>query len=85
VTQFEELDTVDHDSKHRSFMQNTRLVFGLVLLVVVSAIVVDNRRSTKIGYVFGDVRVPLIVALLIAGVVGASIGWLLLHRPGRNT
>jgi uncharacterized integral membrane protein len=69
----------------RSPLQTARLVLGLLLLVVVAAIVVDNRRSTRLGYVFGDVRVPLVVALLGAAVLGALVGWLLLHRVRQDS
>ena len=69
------------DAHRRSPAHTARLVIGIVLLVAVIAIVVDNRQQATVGYVFGDVRTPLIVALLGAAVVGALVGWLLLHRP----
>jgi uncharacterized integral membrane protein len=53
----------------------------VILLAVGVAVIVDNRRDTRIGYVVGDVEAPLIVVLLLTAVVGALIGWLLLHRP----
>jgi uncharacterized integral membrane protein len=68
----------------RSRGHTVRLVFALVLLVVAAAIVVDNRGKTRVGYVFGDVRAPLILVLVIAAAFGAAIGWLLQHRPHHN-
>jgi uncharacterized integral membrane protein len=73
----------DHPEERRrgSATHTARLVLGAILLVVVVAIVIDNRHDTTVGYVFGDVRAPLVVVLLGAAVVGALVGWLLLHRP----
>ena len=68
----------------RSKGHDARIVSGLVLLVIAVAISIDNRESTRVGYVFGDVRAPLILVLLIAAVFGAAIGWLLLHRGHHN-
>jgi uncharacterized integral membrane protein len=67
--------------ERRSVGDTARLVIGVLLLAVVVAIVADNRRDTRIGYVVGDVEAPLIIVLLIAALAGAAIGWLLLHRP----
>jgi len=73
----------DGRQEHRrsSPARTARLVVGTVLLVCAVAVIVDNRQKTSVGYVFGDVRAPLIVVLLAAAVVGALVGWLLLHRP----
>jgi uncharacterized integral membrane protein len=61
-----------------------RIALAVVLIVVIAAVVIDNSREVRIGYVFGDVRAPLFVLLLITAIVGALIGWLLLHRPHRH-
>jgi uncharacterized integral membrane protein len=71
-------------SERRSPAQTARIVVGVVLLAAAVAVIVDNRRDTRIGYVFGDVTAPLILVLIVTAVVGAAIGWLLLHRPGRR-
>jgi uncharacterized integral membrane protein len=70
--------------ERRSPALTARLVFGGVLLAAVVAVCVDNRRKTRIGYVFGDVEAPLILVLVSAAVLGAIIGWLFLHRPRRD-
>jgi uncharacterized integral membrane protein len=57
------------------------VVVAVLVAAVVLAVALDNTRSTRIGYVFGDFRAPLIVVLLIAAVLGAAVEWLLLHRP----
>ena len=71
----------DVTGEHRSLGHTVRIASGLVLVAVAVAIVVDNRRSTRVGYVVGDVRAPLILVLAVAAFFGAGVGWLLLHRP----
>jgi uncharacterized integral membrane protein len=56
----------------------------LVVAAIVVAIVVvarDNRRDTRVGYAFGDAEAPIWVVILVAGLAGMVIGWLLRHRP----
>jgi uncharacterized integral membrane protein len=61
-----------------------RIIVAGVLIVVIAAIAIDNSDDTRIGYVFGDTSAPLFAVLIITAVVGALIGWLLLHRPHRH-
>lgn len=61
-----------------------RIVVAIVLIAVIAAVAIDNRDDTRIGYVFGDVNAPLFVLLIVTAIVGAAIGWLLLHRPHRH-
>jgi uncharacterized integral membrane protein len=49
------------------------LIFVTVVLVL---FVVFNGETVPISLVFTDVDAPLVVALLIAAVLGALIGWL---------
>jgi uncharacterized integral membrane protein len=58
-----------------------RIALAVVLLITIAAVAIDNSDDTRIGYVFGDVTAPLFVVLILAAIVGALIGWLLLHRP----
>jgi uncharacterized integral membrane protein len=64
--------------------RRTRVIVAVVLLAIVLAVALDNTKSTRLGYVFGGFHAPLVVALLVAGVIGAAIEWLLLHRPRRR-
>jgi uncharacterized integral membrane protein len=60
----------------------------LIVAAIVVAIVVvarDNRRDTRVGYAFGDTEAPIWVVILIAGVAGMVIGWLIRHRPRHHT
>jgi uncharacterized integral membrane protein len=61
----------------------TRLVIGIVILVVVAAFVIANIRTVKVGYVFGSYKTPLIFVLIVTFVLGALVDRLLVIR-GRN-
>ncbi len=74
---------VAEGEKPRDRRETARIV-GLVLAVVVLlALLVDNGQSVRIGYVFGDVRAPLIAVLAITAVLGAVVDRLLLWRTSR--
>jgi uncharacterized integral membrane protein len=64
------------------------LALGLLVFVTVVLVlfVVFNGQTVRIDLVFGDVDAPLVVALLIAAVLGALLGWLssLLLRTRRR-
>ncbi len=64
------------------------LALGLLLFVTVVLVlfVVFNGQTVRISLVFGDVDAPLVLALLIAAVLGALVGWLssLLLRTRRR-
>jgi uncharacterized integral membrane protein len=55
----------------------------VVLVVVVIAFVLDNTDDVRIGYIFGDADIPLIIALLAVFVAGIAVGWLS-GRRGRR-
>jgi len=59
------------------------IVAALVVAIVVVAR--DNRSDTRVGYAFGDAQAPIWVVILIAGVAGMVIGWLVRHRPRQHT
>lgn len=54
------------------------LALGLLVFVTVVLVlfVVFNGQTVRISLVFGDVDAPLVLALLIAAVLGALVGWL---------
>ena len=54
------------------------LALGLLLFVTVVLVlfVVFNGQTVRISLVFTDVDAPLVLALLIAAVLGALVGWL---------
>jgi uncharacterized integral membrane protein len=55
----------------------------LIVAAIVVAIVVvarDNRADTRVGYAIGDAQAPIWVVILVAGLAGMIIGWLVSHR-----
>jgi uncharacterized integral membrane protein len=76
-----DVETQPVDGRHRNW---GRIAVAIVLVVIIAAVVIDNRDDTRIGYVVGDVRAPLYVLLVITALLGALIGWLVLHRPHRH-
>ena len=58
-----------------------RLVLAAVLVAAVIAVAIDNREEVEVGYVVGEVRAPVWIILVAAGVAGVLIGWLIKHRP----
>ena len=61
-----------------------RLTLAGVLIIVLAALAIDNRKRVRVGWVFGEVHAPLFVVLLVAAIVGALIGWLILSRVRRS-
>jgi uncharacterized integral membrane protein len=49
------------------------VIVALVLLVIFVAM---NSQEVTVDFLFAETTTPLIFALLIAGVLGAVIGWL---------
>jgi uncharacterized integral membrane protein len=61
-----------------------RLALAGVLVLLLAAFAIDNRRSVRVGWVFGDFRAPMIVVLLVTAAMGVLIGWLILYRARRT-
>jgi len=74
-------ESTHHHEKHRDAALNARLVLGGLLLLAIVGFAVDNGDEVRIGWVVGDGSAPLVLVLLVTAVVGALVGWLLLHRP----
>jgi uncharacterized integral membrane protein len=68
----------------RSGAHGLRVVVAVIILVVLVALVVDNKDDTSVGYVFGDVETPLFVVIIAAAVIGALLGWVVSHWPRRH-
>jgi uncharacterized integral membrane protein len=57
-----------------------------VALIILIVFVVQNSQEVEVDFLFTTTTTPLIFALLIAGVLGAAIGWLAprVRRGGRD-
>lgn len=51
-----------------------------ILVIVLVAFAIDNRRKVTVGFVFTDKRVPLVFVLVATAVIGALIGALVRRR-----
>jgi uncharacterized integral membrane protein len=67
----------DHDpTRPRGQDRNWKLWAGLVALIILVVFVVQNSQEVEVDFLFTTTETPLIFALLIAGGLGAAIGWL---------
>jgi uncharacterized integral membrane protein len=78
-------------SDHQSSAQRTRdrsgavrWIIAALIVVAIVAVALDNRDEISVGYVFGDASAPVWFILVVAGVAGIVIGWLIEHRPRRH-
>jgi uncharacterized integral membrane protein len=60
----------------------SRLIGGLVVLVVLLAFVIDNTRRVTVGFVFTDHRTRLIYVLIVTALIGVVLDrlWLRSRR-----
>lgn len=62
---------------------NARMVLLAIIAAVVIAIGLDNRQSVSIGWVIGKVQIPLVLALVVALLLGVGAGMLISWRRHR--
>jgi uncharacterized integral membrane protein len=60
----------------RNTRNTVRIVVGVILVIVLVALIVDNTDEVHVGYVFGDVDMALWVLVLISAGLGAAIAYL---------
>ncbi|UJA19550.1 LapA family protein [Thermoleophilia bacterium SCSIO 60948] len=49
---------------------------GIAALVLLVVFVIQNFQEVTVDFLFTTTQTPLVIALVIAGVLGALIGWL---------
>lgn len=74
----EELTAAQEASIRRR--QTFRLATIAVIVAAAAALAIDNRQSVTLGYVVGERRAPLVIALGVAFVLGAAVSWLSSRR-----
>ena len=72
------------ESEHVDVWRVVRIVVVCVVAAVIVALAVDNRHDVRLGYVVGDADSPAWIVVVLAGVGGFVIGWLIKHRPRRS-
>ena len=56
--------------------QTVRLMMIAALVVIATALALDNLQDVTIGWVVSDTDAPLVVVLVVVFLLGLSIGWL---------
>ncbi len=76
----------DHDpTRARGQDRSWKLWAGLVALLVLVIFVVQNSQEVSVDFLFTTTTTPLVFALVLAGALGALVGWLLPRvRRGRH-
>ena len=76
----------DPTKTRRQQERSWKLWAALVALLVLVIFVVQNSQEVTVDFLFTTTTTPLIFALLLAGVLGALVGWLLprVRRGGRH-
>jgi uncharacterized integral membrane protein len=68
----------------RDTANTPRLIGIIVLVVAVGAFIVQNTQSVDLSWLVFSFSAPLWIMLLIVGVVGVAIGWLLRRSRSRS-
>ena len=76
-----------HEQRSRGGGEWKRYVVG-VAIVLLLILVVQNAQKVEVNFFFAETKTPLVFALLVAGGLGALIGWLAprvrRNRPPRD-
>lgn len=68
----------------RSRREQGRLVAGAVAIVAATAFVLSNTQTVRIDWVVTTTETPLILALLVAILLGAALGALAVRQQRRR-
>jgi uncharacterized integral membrane protein len=75
-----------HTGGRQESGSNWKLWVAGIAALLLAIFVVQNAQKVVIDFLFVETETPLIFGLLIAGVLGFAIGWLLpIVRRGRRT
>lgn len=81
-------DVIDRQAgavHRRDAAQMFRLVIVAAIIVALFLVAMDNRHDVRLGYVFDDAEAPTWIVIVAAALAGMVIGWLIRHRPRRDT
>ena len=65
--------------------QTYRLATIAVIVAAAAALAIDNRQEVTLGYVVGQREAPLVIALVVAFVLGALVSSLSTRRQRGRT
>jgi uncharacterized integral membrane protein len=69
------MDSHPPEAPRKEGPQWKRWVAGIALVLLV-VLIVQNSQKVEVNFLFAETQTPLVFALLIAGVLGALVGWL---------
>lgn len=55
--------------------RNPKFIVGVIAVVLLVIFVAQNSQRVEVDFLFTTTDTPLVVALVIAGALGALIGW----------
>jgi len=64
-----------HTEVERKSSRGARFWVAVVAVVLLAIFVIQNAQRVEVDFLFTTTETPLVFALLIAGVLGAVIGW----------
>ncbi|MEX2256521.1 MAG: LapA family protein [Acidimicrobiia bacterium] len=79
----DEIHRADDIGRTRPQM-SARHVIALILVALLVIIAVQNLERVPMDILFWDVRMPLIVLVTVAGVIGFVVGWLFFRARERR-
>lgn len=79
------MNEAPHTGGRQGSGSNWKLWVAGIAALLLAIFVVQNAQKVVIDFLFVETETPLIFGLLIAGVLGFAIGWLLpIVRRGRR-
>jgi uncharacterized integral membrane protein len=67
------------DTVTRKEGRGWRFYVAAVAALLLAILIVQNAQKVTVDFLFVETQTPLIVALVVAGALGALIGWALPH------
>ena len=79
------MDDQRHTDGARQGGTNWKLWLAAVAALILAIFIVQNSQKVVIDFLFVETETPLIFGLLVAGLLGFAIGWLVpIVRRGRH-
>jgi uncharacterized integral membrane protein len=63
--------------------RDNREIASIILGIVVVAVCIANRRSTKVDFIVATWRMPLIILIVLCLAIGGAIGFLVARRRAK--
>jgi uncharacterized integral membrane protein len=70
-----EADQTQEPERTEKLSRNPKFIVGVIAVVLLVIFVAQNAQRVEVDFLFTTTDTPLVVALVIAGALGALIGW----------